>query len=106
MKIQLGAGEQILKEGFANHLLNGEGVGGKLWLTDQRLYFKSHVFNYQVHDESYPLRQIINVRPKNTLVVIRNGITISLKDGREELFFVWRRNVWITRIQAVLSAEN
>src|SRR5205809_520525 len=38
-------GEQLLHDGPANHFLNGEGVGGWLFLTKERLLFRPHQFN-------------------------------------------------------------
>lgn len=48
MEIDLRPGETILKEGPANLKRGLEVVGGRLWLTSQRLAFKSHAFNIQV----------------------------------------------------------
>ena len=48
-QLALHAGEEILKEGPANHFFKGEGVGGWLTLTSERLQFTSHKINIQVH---------------------------------------------------------
>jgi hypothetical protein len=42
MKTTLGDGEMIIKEGTANLQKNIETVGGKLYLTNQRLVFEAH----------------------------------------------------------------
>lgn len=41
MKFALRAGERIIREGAANLQKNIETVGGKLYLTNQRLVFES-----------------------------------------------------------------
>jgi len=38
-------GERLLRQGLANHYRGWEGAGGWLYLTDQRLVFRSHGFN-------------------------------------------------------------
>jgi hypothetical protein len=45
MKTPLATGEAIVKEGAASYLKRYEGVGGKLYLTTERLIFESHAFN-------------------------------------------------------------
>lgn len=99
MEIQLAVGETIIKEGPANHFKGAESVGGKLYLTNQRLFFKSHTLNLQVHEESYPLDQIVSTRRRNTLGIVPNGLAVHLKDGREEKFVVWGRGDWMKKIQ-------
>lgn len=54
-------GEQLLHDGPANHFRNGEGVGGWLYLTKERLLFRSHQFNIQRHESSIPLADIAEV---------------------------------------------
>lgn len=39
--------EKIVRRNRANHIKPLEGVGGKLFLTNFRLIFKSHFFNIQ-----------------------------------------------------------
>ena len=51
----LSEGERVIKEGPVNHLRRAEGVGGWLYLTNERLYFRSHKVNIQVHELSLPL---------------------------------------------------
>src|SRR5688572_30022198 len=41
-KINIDKGEAILFETGANHLTRIEGAGGKMYLTNKRLVFKSH----------------------------------------------------------------
>jgi hypothetical protein len=48
----------LLLEAGASHLKGREAVGGKLTLTDKRLIFKSHKFNFQNHQEEIPVKEI------------------------------------------------
>ena len=57
--MKLNDDEILIKKGSANHLVQFEGVGGRLFLTNQRLFFKSHSFNIQTHEESILLDDII-----------------------------------------------
>jgi GRAM domain len=47
MRMPLLSGEQLIKEGFSNLQRGWEALGGRLYLTDQRLIFGSHPFNIQ-----------------------------------------------------------
>ena len=57
-QILLADGEQVIHSGGVNHFVGLEGVGGRLYLTNLRLYFKSHSFNIQKHELSIPLKEI------------------------------------------------
>lgn len=106
MKIRLKDNEIIFKEGFANHFKGIEAVGGKLWLTNLRLFFKSHFLNVQPHEESYYLNDLVSVQPVNTLELVPNGIEFTLKDGRTERFVVNQRQDWLTNISSKLAQSQ
>lgn len=99
MKIQLQQNENIIKEGAANHFKGVESVGGKLFLTNQRLFFKSHSINFQPHELSILYKEIKSVGKRNTLLIVPNGMYIELKDGSIENFVVWSRRKWIEEIE-------
>ena len=61
--IGLAAGETLLREGAANLQRGVETVGGRLFLTDRRLLFRSHGFNVQDGDTEIPLARIRGARP-------------------------------------------
>lgn len=90
--------EHVIHQGLANHFKGMEGVGGKLYLTNRRLRFRSHAVNIQVHDESYPLDLITTVEPARTLGLIPNGLLVTLGDGRRERFVVHHRKAWVSAI--------
>ncbi len=89
------AGESVVHFGPANHFKGLESVGGKLFLTSQRLRFRSHTMNVQTHDESYPLDTIVAVEATRTLGLIPNGLLVRLRDGRAERFVVGGRAQWV-----------
>ncbi|MCA1623452.1 MAG: GRAM domain-containing protein [Acidobacteria bacterium] len=84
MKAQLVASETIVKEGIANHQRGAETVGGKLYLTTQRLVFESHDFNIQT----------VNLIP-----LMPNSIKVVTKAGQEHSFVVFGRDEWIRTIE-------
>jgi hypothetical protein len=92
-------GEVVLHHGPANHFKGIEGVGGKLFLTDRRLRFRSHVVNIQTHDESYPLDEIVAVEAVSTMGIVPNGVLVQLRDGRRERFVVVGRAQWVARLR-------
>lgn len=90
--------ETIVLHNGANHFKGIEAVGGKLFLTNKRLRFRSHRFNVQAHDESYPLDAIHAVEAVRTLGIIPNGLVVQLKDGRRQRFVVMNRSAWLAQL--------
>jgi hypothetical protein len=91
-------GEDLVKQGGANHFRNLEGVGGWMYLTDQRLLFRSHSMNIQRHELSIPLREISEVKPCMTFGLIPNGLEIRTADEQREKFVVEDRRDWAKKI--------
>ncbi|MGC2236998.1 MAG: GRAM domain-containing protein [Pyrinomonadaceae bacterium] len=91
--------EKLIKEGPANHLLNIEGVGGWIYLTDKNLLFNSHSINVQNHELSIPLSEIADAEKGRTLGIIPNQLRIKLKNEKVEKFAVNDVNDWIKNIQ-------
>ena len=69
-----------------------EGVGGKLFLTNQRIFFKSHGLNIQIHELSIPLNEIENIDVGNSFWIIPNELTIKTRNGKKEKFVVYSRS--------------
>ena len=91
-------GERILKEGPASYFRGPEGVGGWLYLTDQRLLFRPHLFNFQRRELSIPLKEIIvQAQPSMTLGFIPNGLRVLTHDGVQR-FVVSAAKVWAGEI--------
>ncbi len=92
------AGEDLVKEGGANHFRNIEAVGGWIYLTDKRLLFRSHSINVQRHELSIPLQKISEAKPCMTFGIIPNGLQIRTIDGDREKFVVEDRKEWARQI--------
>ena len=97
--------EKIIRKERANHLLPSEGVGGKLFLTDQRLFFKSHMFNYQNHEESIPLEDIIAVITRHSDFISKK-LEIYLSNGLKEYFIVNHRKDWVHEIEKTIADKE
>ena len=97
-------GEEFIEEGPANHFVNGEGVGGWLFLTDKQLFFKSHAVNIQRHELSIPLSEIATVAIAKSLWIIPNRLDMQLKDGKVERFILNQRNLWKKEIEEQIAS--
>ena len=98
------AGETIIHSGGANHFINGEAVGGKLYLLNDKLQFQSHGFNLQNHGIVIDLTQIQKVMFFNTLGLIPNGLAVSTANGQAEKFVVSGRQFWRSEIEKLRTA--
>jgi hypothetical protein len=98
MAIALQPGETVAHEGFANHFLNCEGRGGRLYLTNRRLVFQPHAVNLQRSGFSMPLDDIAEASKCLTFWLIPNGIKITHRDGKTERFVVYDRADWLAGI--------
>lgn len=92
-------GEQIFFSGSANHFINAEAVGGRLYLLSDKLEFKSHNFNIQNHSKTLILSQVKEVTFYNSLGIIPNGLAIKMNDGQTDRFIVGKRRVWKEEIE-------
>ncbi|NQF16078.1 hypothetical protein HPY31_19455 [Brevibacillus sp. HB1.3] len=98
--MKLKRNESIVQENIAANLFRGmEGVGGKLTLTSDRLYFQPHSLNIQTEPLELNLNDIAAVEKRNTLFVIPNGMKIKMHNGQEYKFVVWKRAEIIGMIQ-------
>lgn len=92
-------GEKLIKEGVANHFFNREAVGGWIYLTDSRFFFKSHKTNLQNHEFIVPNSDIAGVEKANTFGIIPNQLRLKLKSGEIEKFVVNNAKSWVKEIQ-------
>lgn len=100
--MKLNNNEIILKEGAANHLKAIEGVGGKLYLNNQRLIFESHSLNVQTHVESIPLSSIVSIQTKYSDFISRK-LLVSLRNGAKEKYYVYKRKNWVKEIKKAIE---
>ncbi|MEO6333707.1 MAG: GRAM domain-containing protein [Pyrinomonadaceae bacterium] len=95
------ADERVAEEGPANHFLNGEGVGGWLYLTEKRLLFRSHSVNIQTHELEIRLDDIEILTKAKSLGLIPNQLHVRLNDGTTERFVLSHVDEWIRQIDKI-----
>jgi hypothetical protein len=91
--------EIIEEEIFANLFRGLEGVGGKIFLTNQRLVFKSHSLNIQKGQTNIVYLDIDSIHKRKTAKLVDNGIKIITKEGTEYNFVVNDRDAVLKKIQ-------
>jgi len=95
--------EKIYFDVLANLFRGLEAVGGKLKITDRRLVFKSHDLNIQKGTTEILIEQIAEIKKRNTLGIVPNGISIVTKDGAKYKFVLWRRSKIIDFINSRMN---
>lgn len=100
--VELNENELIEAQGPANLFRKIEGVGGKLFLTNERAIFNSHKLNIQSGATVMPFSEIESVQPRKTSGFINNGISIKLKSGEEYKFVVNDRDTWLRELNTRL----
>lgn len=98
-KIDIEPDENISFQTPANHFKGMGGIGGKLYLTNKRLVFKSHKANFQNHELSINLPDITSVERYRSLSLINNGLRIKLKDNGVEKFVVEKAAEWKNKLK-------
>lgn len=106
MKIDLQSGEVILKEGSANLQKGWETVGGKLYLTNFRLIFKTHKLNIQSGITEIERSKIQNCKKcwtkfLNLIPLAPNSLAVRTIDGEEYRFVLYKRKTWIKEIESM-----
>lgn len=111
MKTELRPGEKFVRDGSANLQRNIETVGGKLYLTNQRLVFESHKFNVQSGVTEVDLSNIQSLEKCWTkflafLPLFPNSLAVYTKQGKEYRFVLSGRGAWSAAIEATRSGAN
>ena len=104
MKTEFLDGEELLADKMANLFRGWEGVGGRLYVTNRRVIFESHFLNIRHGVTVLPLTEIEDVRPRNNLWVIPNGMEIETRDGVRYRFVTWGRDRLIDMIHVCKGA--
>src|SRR5690606_11841289 len=97
-KIENIEGQKKFYSGGANHFVNKEAVGGKLYLLTDSVQFKSHNFNIQNHSQTILLKDIKEVGFCYTLGIVPNGLFITTNSGIEK-YVVNNRKIWKDQIE-------
>ena len=111
MKTALRAGETIIKQGVANLQKNIETVGGKLYLTNQRLVFEAHKVNVQSASAEVEISNIQSSEPSWTkflgiLPIFPNSLSVYTKQGSESRYVLFGRGAWAAAIAATVQGAN
>ena len=100
---KLNDNEKIEIEGPANLYKGVEGVGGKMFLTNQRMIFKSHNYNIQTGQTNIPFMDIEDVIERKLFLIADVGLRVKLKGRKKYDFVVNERNKWIEEINSKLK---
>jgi len=111
MNITLQPNEKLVLEGDANLQRGLETVGGKLFLTDQRLFFQSHALNVQSGPTQIELSDICGTRLCWTtflglIPLFPNSLAVETATGPEYRFVVSGREQWATAIGAQVQVAG
>ncbi len=96
---ELQDGEEINFYGPANYAKTWMAIGGKLFITDRNLIFKSHKYNLQKPQVTIPLDAIQQIKLQSTLNILDNAMVVDSIEGSYK-FTVNERAVWLERLQA------
>jgi hypothetical protein len=94
-KIDMDSDEKLVFQTGANHFKGIEGVGGRLYLTDKRLIFKSHKLNFQNHELVIKLSEIASAGRYKNFRLANNGLSIQTTQHITEKFVVDRIDKWM-----------
>lgn len=109
-ELALRQGERLLMSGAANKWQTVGSKGGKLFLTDQRIVFQAHGFNFGSKFDEYEISDIqtqgSTVNIKTTSNLISFNITFYTKLGEKLSFVVTRsqKDEWIRQITEAITS--
>jgi hypothetical protein len=108
MKTTLLNAEVLIKQGPANLQRGIETVGGKLYLTNQRLVFEAHQFNVQSERSQINIAEVQSVKKSWTLFlgflpIFPNSLSVLTQQGVEHRFTLPGRSDWATGIMAAAT---
>ena len=105
-QIAIDPDEKIIFETPANHFKGAEGVGGKLYLTNKRLVFKSHKLNFQKHELSILRHQVTGVERYKVAGIINNGLTVHTFQNTTERYVVEKASEWYHYLHLPLTVNG
>jgi len=111
MKTILKKNEVLIKDGSANLQKNIETVGGKLYLTNERVIFEPHAFNVQSANVEIEIVDIHSSLPCWTkflgfFPIFPNSLAIFTRKGIEYRFALFGRHAWAAAIDEVSNKSN
>lgn len=106
IKADLEHGELIEAEGPANLFRGLEAVGGKLFLTNSRLIFKSHRMNIQTGQTSIHYNNIQTMVPGKSMKWLDNRLKIITGTGKPYDFVLHERDRWIEVLEEMIARDK
>ncbi len=101
VETELESDEQIIVSGGANLFRGSIALGGELTLTDKRLIFKPHIFNFDHSDEKIEVDKIRGVKKVKTLNLFDTSLIILTEDEHEFKFVLGNnREKWYELLKA------
>lgn len=88
----------VLAESAAEHSYSGESVVGRLFLTEDRLYFLSRRMDILSHSCTVYTRDIEDVCIMKLFSFLPNGIEIRIKDGTVQRFTLAKPKLWVEKL--------
>lgn len=109
MRSEVRESETEIKKGAANLQKNIESVGGKLYLTNERLIFEAHKINIQNASVEIELSNLQSTEKCWTkflglIPIMPNSLAVYTKEGKEYRFVLFSRSAWIAAIDAQKQA--
>ncbi len=95
--------EEIAIQGPANLFRGFEGVGGKVFLTNKKIIFKSHKINIQRGQTDIPYQDVKQILKIKTGAIVDNGIRVVTVNGKENDFVLNDRDLWYDKLTERLS---
>lgn len=110
MNTKMKQNEQIIRQGLANLQKGVETVGGRLYLTNQRLVFEAHQMNIQGGTTEIDLQDVQSTEKCWTkflgfIPLFPNSLAVFTKAGDEYRFVVFGRGKWVKAIQAGMTRK-
>lgn len=106
MEFKLKKDEHLLYDTKANLFRGIEAVGGKLKITDHRLFFHPHALNITHEKTEILLKDIVDLEAVKTMGLVNNGIKVTTKDGKEFRFVVNNREKIIEVVKHHISGDK
>jgi len=111
MKFDLRPSERLIMEGAANLQRGLETVGGRLFLTNSRLFFQSHAFNVQTGPTEIGLSQIRGTERRfstflGLIPVLPNALAVLTASGAEYSFVLFGRADWEAAIRETMEMDG
>ncbi|KQC13239.1 MAG: hypothetical protein APR63_09165 [Desulfuromonas sp. SDB] len=108
MKTGFKENESMVKQGPANLQRGIETVGGKIYLTNLRIIFEPHFFNFQskisiielsdIKDLNYCRTKFLGIIP-----LTDNSLSVETVKGKDYRFVLWNRKQWASEIKQKAS---